>query len=104
MHMNYGTATWNLFKANMNVLPSDTIVVDLCGTEEQIFASMKPKTRYNIGLARRKGVEVRDMGPRRSASGTTSTRRRLTATACTSTTGATSRASSRAACSVPIPR
>lgn len=55
MHMNYGTATWNLFKANMNVLPSDTIVVDLCGTEEQILASMKPKTRYNIGLARRKG-------------------------------------------------
>lgn len=45
MHMNYGTATWNLFKANMNVLPSDTIVVDLCGTEEQILASMKPKTR-----------------------------------------------------------
>lgn len=63
MHMNYGTATWNLFKANMNVLPSDTIVVDLCGTEEQILASMKPKTRYNIGLARRKGVEVREMGP-----------------------------------------
>ena len=47
----------------MNVLPSDTIVVDLCGTEEQILASMKPKTRYNIGLARRKGVEVREMGP-----------------------------------------
>ena len=63
MHMNYGTVTWNLFKANMNALPSDTIVVDLCRTEEQILASMKPKTRYNIGLARRKGVEVREMGP-----------------------------------------
>lgn len=61
--MNYGTVTWNLFKANMNALPSDTIVVDLCRTEEQILASMKPKTRYNIGLARRKGVEVREMGP-----------------------------------------
>lgn len=102
--MNYGTVTWNLFKANMNALPSDTIVVDLCRTEEQILASMKPKTRYNIGLARRKGVEVREMGPEALSLWYTSTRRRRTATACTSTTCATSRASSRAACSALIPR
>lgn len=36
MHMNYGTAAWNLFKANMNVLPSDTIEVDLCRSEEGV--------------------------------------------------------------------
>lgn len=62
MHMNYGTCNWNLFKSNMNVLPADTIVVDLYKTEEQILASMKPKTRYNIGLARRRGVHVRELG------------------------------------------
>jgi lipid II:glycine glycyltransferase (peptidoglycan interpeptide bridge formation enzyme) len=36
-----------------------TIVVDLSGSEEEILARMKQKTRYNIRLATRKGVTVR---------------------------------------------
>ena len=46
----------------MNVLPSDTIVVDLTRPEEEILASMKPKTRYNIRLSLRKDIEVRAGG------------------------------------------
>ena len=60
--LNYGTAEWNLRKANTNILPANTIVVDLTPDEATILDRMKPKTRYNIRLARRKGVNVRAVG------------------------------------------
>ena len=41
------------------IQPPRTIVVDLRGTEDEILARMKQKTRYNIRLAGRKGVTVR---------------------------------------------
>jgi lipid II:glycine glycyltransferase (peptidoglycan interpeptide bridge formation enzyme) len=41
------------------VQPRSTLVVDLEGPEEEILARMKPKTRYNIRLAGRRGVQVR---------------------------------------------
>ena len=60
--LNYGTCNRNLWKANTNILPANTIVVDLTQTEQQLLDRMKPKTRYNIRLALRKGVEVKSMG------------------------------------------
>jgi len=42
-----------------NIQPPRTILVDLKGTEEEILARMKQKTRYNIRLAEKKGVTVR---------------------------------------------
>ena len=62
INLNFGTAEHSLRKSNMNVLPSDTIVVDLTRSEEEILASMKPKTRYNIRLSLRKDIEVRAGG------------------------------------------
>jgi lipid II:glycine glycyltransferase (peptidoglycan interpeptide bridge formation enzyme) len=41
-----------------NVQPACTLVVDLAGSEDDIFNRMKPKTRYNIRLASRKGITV----------------------------------------------
>lgn len=42
-----------------------TFQLDLTKTEEQLLAGMKPKTRYNIRLAQRYGVEVvRDNSPK----------------------------------------
>jgi lipid II:glycine glycyltransferase (peptidoglycan interpeptide bridge formation enzyme) len=42
-----------------NIQPPRTIVVDLQGSEDDILARMKQKTRYNIRLAGKKGVSVR---------------------------------------------
>jgi peptidoglycan pentaglycine glycine transferase (the first glycine) len=41
------------------VQPRRTLMVDLTGTEADILARMKQKTRYNIGLAAKKGVRAR---------------------------------------------
>lgn len=60
--LNYDTHNWNLKKTNSDILPTNTIVVDLHPDEERILEHMKPKTRYNIKLAQRKGVEVRTVG------------------------------------------
>ena len=37
----------------------NTAIIDLTATEDELLAAMKQKTRYNIRLASRKGVEVR---------------------------------------------
>jgi lipid II:glycine glycyltransferase (peptidoglycan interpeptide bridge formation enzyme) len=41
------------------IQPQRTIVIDLRPSEEDILAAMKQKTRYNIRLAEKKGVTVR---------------------------------------------
>jgi peptidoglycan pentaglycine glycine transferase (the first glycine) len=41
-----------------HIQPHNTLVVDLRGSEEDVFNRMKPKTRYNIRLAGRKDVVV----------------------------------------------
>jgi len=47
------------FRPARTVQPRSTLLVDLAGSEEEILARMKPKTRYNIRLAERRGVAVR---------------------------------------------
>lgn len=37
----------------------NTVLIDLTPTEEQLLAAMKPKTRYNVRLAQKKGVVIR---------------------------------------------
>ena len=58
LRMNFGTRSWSLRKAPMDLTVADTLVVDLAGTEEEVLSRMKSKTRYNVHLAERKGVRV----------------------------------------------
>ena len=45
-------------RAAADIQPPDTVVVDLSPPIRDILASMKPKWRYNIGLAEKRGVAV----------------------------------------------
>ena len=60
LRMNYNTHHHALRKSPTNILPSNTIFLDLDRTEQDILQAMKPKTRYNIRLSARKGVKVRE--------------------------------------------
>ena len=58
LRMNFGTKSWNLRKSAVNYTFADKIVIDLNQSEEKILSEMKSKTRYNIRLACKKGVNV----------------------------------------------
>ena len=60
LRMNIGTQTWHLRKAPLDLTVADTLIIDLTRSREDILAAMKPKTRYNIKLSRRKGVCIFD--------------------------------------------
>jgi lipid II:glycine glycyltransferase (peptidoglycan interpeptide bridge formation enzyme) len=49
-------------RAGADVQPPDTVLVDLRPEEDAILAQMKPKWRYNIRLAEKRGVRVRNAG------------------------------------------
>ena len=48
-----------LIPSKQTIQPRRTVVIDLAPDEEDILGQMKPKTRYNIRLAGRRGVSVR---------------------------------------------
>ncbi len=49
-------------RAIADVQPPDTVFVDLSPDEDAILATMKPKWRYNVRLAEKKGVVVEQAG------------------------------------------
>ena len=62
MRFNFNTEKWNLRKASTDVLPSNTIFLDLKKSEDDLIKAMKSKTRYNIRLSKRRGIEVDSCG------------------------------------------
>lgn len=60
LRMNFGTRTKNLRKAPTNIQPVHTRIIDITGDGEALLRNMRAKTRYNIRLSRRRGVEVKD--------------------------------------------
>jgi lipid II:glycine glycyltransferase (peptidoglycan interpeptide bridge formation enzyme) len=49
-----------LRRAPVDVQPPSTVLIDLDPEEEEILAGMKSKTRYNVRLAGKRGVSVRE--------------------------------------------
>ncbi|MFO7604977.1 MAG: peptidoglycan bridge formation glycyltransferase FemA/FemB family protein [Desulfurivibrionaceae bacterium] len=64
IRMNMETSAKNLRKAPTNILPTNTLFMDLREGKKDILGRMRAKTRYNIGLSRRKGVRVVEAGRR----------------------------------------
>ncbi|MGM0402940.1 MAG: lipid II:glycine glycyltransferase FemX, partial [Thermodesulfobacteriota bacterium] len=62
MRMNFDTEKWNLRKAPTDLLPPDTVIIDVGVDRDRILSRMKSKTRYNIRLSGRKGVRIREAG------------------------------------------
>lgn len=62
LRMNWGVPEVGLRKSPDDILPPDTIIVDLNCDDDALIERMKPKTRYNIKLAHRHGVNVREGG------------------------------------------
>jgi lipid II:glycine glycyltransferase (peptidoglycan interpeptide bridge formation enzyme) len=50
----------NLLTAPKAIQPKENWVVGLEGSEEELLTTMKPKHRYNLNLAAKKGVTVRE--------------------------------------------
>ena len=51
----------SLVKSPYTLFPSWTMTLDLIHSEDQLLAKMKSKTRYNIRLAEKRGITVREM-------------------------------------------
>ena len=59
IRFNFNTNNWNLRKSETDILPTNTLYIDLRYSLDSILARMRPKTRYNIRLSERNGVTVR---------------------------------------------
>ncbi|MFP4567043.1 MAG: lipid II:glycine glycyltransferase FemX [Spirochaetaceae bacterium] len=53
-------ATGGLVRAPVDIQPPSTVIVDLRQDEDAILAAMKSKTRYNVRLAGKRGVRIRE--------------------------------------------
>ncbi|MFW6137662.1 MAG: lipid II:glycine glycyltransferase FemX [Spirochaetota bacterium] len=60
LRINFDTREHNLRKAPTNMLPADTVILDIRKPSDKLLAEMKPKTRYNIRLSKRRGVKVNE--------------------------------------------
>lgn len=52
------TSLANLRASTYQLQPKNVFIIDINGTEEELLAAMKQKTRYNISLAKKRGVRV----------------------------------------------
>lgn len=54
------TTNYSLLTKSQNIQPGKTLLLDLTKPEEQLLSEMHHKTRYNIKVAQKHGVEIQD--------------------------------------------
>jgi lipid II:glycine glycyltransferase (peptidoglycan interpeptide bridge formation enzyme) len=62
LRLNINTCNWNLNKSPGDTLPTNTFFLNLKDNTDCLLNKMKSKTRYNIKLSHRKGVQVKEYG------------------------------------------
>lgn len=60
--VNFKTEKWNLKKSMGDILPKNTLFLDLTLNEKNLLSNMRYNTRYNIRKAFRNGIRVKEYG------------------------------------------
>lgn len=62
LRLNFKTNNWNLKKSVSDMLPKNTIFLDLTLSEQDLLRNMRYNTRYNVRKALKNGISVKEYG------------------------------------------